>query len=656
MWYLCENNPDNEPPPRYWLGGVANQNGRTIGRKHVDIRLRASSVSRNHARLVVQKAPFYGHPRPHRQTTTVSIIDTSAYGTFLKYPEGHIRARKYGDHHRRLDKNAPVQIFDGALLAFGAPAAWWRLVWHEMVLIPSRLTPSQCQRLSYVATLTGLDVAEDWVQNATHLVANSCDPRSMHFMRALACQIAVVTPAWVEAVFEVIANACRCVTEAPDPVGAEFVSRLPDVYHYIPTFDPLHRSPISDDVVEGIFDDQHISKRPTLFQNVVFAFASEKLRSRWLPVITDCGGKTCGRVVPNSFLFDLSDHFSDRPPPRIVRIGKVPPEEHNGDEPYFNESALTLAMLKADLGVFDEFPDYGSDDASDDADSVGGDIISCKPESELVGLSEDDAIPQSTVGAKRARGTVIEWVDRHSNDEREKDPSDDLHQPPVKRGRLIVENSEHAAEGDKSVNFSAARRLHSKALKAVKVCRPTKKRAPMSNKDFLNLAINNDDGPHGGVSHSIMEDAPNIDDGSDIGKRDGVSAALRKSEDEEIANVNEDIDSPGRIGTPVQRSAVDQENGKDAIPSGDWVFPDSIKAENEAAVVAESDEHAAHDLNQRQFFKLEEKPASQELAADDEEEGIQHGEDVRPFRGTAVAMAGRVSLNVVRCVDTFDEP
>lgn len=652
MWFLCEDNPDHTPPPRYWLGGVSNQNGRTIGRKHVDIRLRASSVSRNHARLVVQKAPFYGHPRPHRQTTTVSIIDTSAYGTFLKYPEGHIRSRKDGHHHRRLDKNTPVQIFDGALLSFGAPAAWWRLVWHEMVLIPSRLTSTQRQRLSDIATQTGIDVAKDWIQNATHIITNTCDPRSIVFLHALVCQVAVVTPAWVEATFEVVANACRAVTDAPDLHGAEHVTRLPDIYHYIPPFDASFLEPYGDEIIDGVFDDERITERPSLFDNIIFAFNSEKLRSRWVSVITDCGGKTCGTAIPPSVNHNAVAQQSQ---PRIIRIKDYPSVEGEGDEPYYGEFALIMAILKADLCVFDEDPKNFSPSVSKKADGNIGKATPSKSELEPPKLSENGSQTQSVGGTKRARFPLLGPTVRGENDEHNAQASADFDQAPNKRACLKTESEIDAPKKLDEIGISPMRKStggKSNAFSAVK------KRFLTSVANTQNATAKNGTSQSGTV-RPIVEESPNLDDDDDdddglvIVHRGIGSASLPKLEDMEVQNANDGINHPNRLETLLQRSDGAQGNATGVALNGEWILPDSLKGENEPDFVPQDDE-GDQDHNERQFFKVEERPALQEGEADSEA-GVQHNGDVRPFRGTAVAMAGRVSLNVVSCIDTCDE-
>lgn len=688
MWYLCENNPDHCPPPRYWLGGVANTNGRTIGRKHVDIRLRASSVSRNHARLLVQKAPFYGHPHPHRPTTTVSIIDTSAYGTFLKYPEGHARAQRDGDHHQRLDKNTPVQIFDGALLSFGAPAAWWRLYWQDMVLVPSHLSPNQIQRLRDVAFRTGLDVAEDWVENATHVIANACNPRSIQFMRALAARAPVVTPAWVEAVHEVINTACRSIANAPDPLGAEYVTRLPDVHHYVPTFDPIQRSRYDDEVIDNIFASDCVAKRSTLFENIVFAFASDKTRSRWTSIIANCAGKSCGHVVPTSVTHVADGKILHCDPPRIIRVGDSPRVQSGGEkkEVYVDESLLVLALLKADLSPFDssatQQPSQGvPNQIVEEADVA----TQGKPEPELVELSKDDGNSQPAVGTKRARALSIGSIVEKESDEIGKNDRNGSQEPPVKWKCLLSEREQGAGAANKTgVVF-----LRRSARHAAKAASASENGAPAFAKAEINP-------PHlGGMFHSNVEESPNMDDAPCSEHERTDSIIPYKSEDQHAGNARVDVVSSERSKLPVHPSLhadgdddiqadadadaddadadadadvddvdadaddadADADDADDpdagAVVEGRWVSSDAVKAdpgdECGEAKIKQEDDH-----NERQFFKLEDHVVAREFGTGSEERA-QHADDVRPFRGTAVAMAGRVHMKVVSCAETFDE-
>lgn len=369
MWYLVEDQPERPPAPRYWLGGVAHTRGRSIGRKHVDIRLKASSVSRTHAKLVVQKAPFYAHPHPHRHTTTVTVYDSSAYGTFLKYPQGHPAARDSMENHIRLDKNTPTQIFDGALLSFGAPAAWWRLVWHPLLVIPAHLSDAERSRLAVVAADTGIEVADKWVENATHLVTTRCKVHSVKFMTALASRAHVVTPSWIEAIHHVVTQACRAIGDAPNSDAADMTTRLPDERRFIPEFEPSDLSTHGADVLSTVFSEAAVKQRDLLFFGIVLIFTQEKRRARWAKVIELCSGHAMlvtdaslkeflkvGMEALRSFKNPNLDSCQ-----RIICI--VESATNVGSTYLFTEAELYSSLLKADLEPFDE-PD--PDDDQDD--------------------------------------------------------------------------------------------------------------------------------------------------------------------------------------------------------------------------------------------------------------------------------------------------
>lgn len=367
MWYLIEDKPERPPAPRHWLGGVDIPQGRTIGRKHVDIRLQASSVSRNHARLIVKKSPFYAHPHPHRRTTTVTVIDSSAYGTFLKYPKGHPSARNATAHHIRLDKNSPFEIFNGALLSFGAPAAWWRLVSHPLLIIPCRLSETERKRLTTIATVTGLDIADSWAPNATHLVTNTCSTRSAKLLSALAARIDVVPPSWVEGLHHVVTTACRAIVDAPNNDAATVTTSLPEPLNFNPPFEANDICLYGPTVVKGVFDPERMHRRENLFRNIVFAFACEKRRSYWTTIVELCAGRVALAAAtrdPNSSSAhpcnSSNAHIREtvdsatHPDARVLCIrNDAAPIDSDDKRPFYDERVLISALLAADVNVFD---------------------------------------------------------------------------------------------------------------------------------------------------------------------------------------------------------------------------------------------------------------------------------------------------------------
>lgn len=361
MWYLVE---EKEPPkfpaqrkacPRYWLGGVRG-GGRTIGRKHVDIRLKASSVSRTHARINVLKAAFYSPSsfgRRRHYSTCVSVQDSSAYGTFVKYPPGHAsnRSEQAIGHHRRLDKDTPTEVCEGALLAFGAPSSWWRLGWEHIVLVYTRISAPERDRITLIAGQTAVEVADTWVVGCTHLVTHECISSSMTFLAVLAEGKYVITPAWVEALRHTVTEACRAVTEAANEEAAMAACTLADEKRFIPPFSPADQAAFSAEELNAVFEPDVKERRMAMFKGIVFAFTREERRSRWVAVIETLGGATMlARAVKPAGTTD-----------RIVFVQGEQGASKKGldslDVPghaYVQESALSAAIIRADLSPLED--------------------------------------------------------------------------------------------------------------------------------------------------------------------------------------------------------------------------------------------------------------------------------------------------------------
>lgn len=361
MWYLVEvKEPAKSPAPKkkkvypiYWLGGVQG-GGRTIGRKHVDIRLTASSVSRTHARINVLKAAFYstssfsGRPRHH--STCVSVQDSSAYGTFLKYPPGHAsnRSEQAAGHHRRLDKDTPTEVCQDALLAFGAPSSWWRLGWKHIVLVPTRISAPERNRIMLIAGQTSVEVAEVWVENSTHLVTHECISSSMKFLTVLAEGKDVVTPAWVEALRHTVTEACRAITEAANDEAAMAAGTLADEKRFIPPFCPADQAAFTAEELNAVFEPDVKERRMAMFKGIVFVFTREERRALWVAVIVTLGGSTMlAKAV--------------KPLGTTERMVFVQGASKKGQEPldvpgraYVQESSLSAAIIRADLSPLDD--------------------------------------------------------------------------------------------------------------------------------------------------------------------------------------------------------------------------------------------------------------------------------------------------------------
>lgn len=298
MWYLVEQEPTTTPSARYWFGGVG-AGGRTIGRKSVDIRLMASSVSRTHATIRVEPASFYtqtaGPVRRRHQSTAVSVEDSSAYGTFLKYPPGHLsnRASQADGHHMRLDKDRPKNVQEGALLSFGAPSLWCRVAWFPLVCFPSRLTEPEKVRLAEVVRISGVEVADVWSPEVTHFVTNECHATSMRFLTALVEEKRIVKLAWVESVAGVVSEACKAVVGGKYDAAAVESTKLPDEKLFEPPFSSLDKQMFLAEDLAYALDDARVTMRKELFLEITFAFVREERRARWAAVLEHLGATTC---------------------------------------------------------------------------------------------------------------------------------------------------------------------------------------------------------------------------------------------------------------------------------------------------------------------------------------------------------------------------
>eukprot|EP00171_Calliarthron_tuberculosum_P012947 IDg12947t1 len=295
MWYLLEDSPlpADSPPPKYWLGGV-NSGGRLIGRKNVHIRIKAPSVSRTHATVRVVPASYYtlsqGAP-PHRRSTAVVVEDSSAYGTYVKYPPGHASNRT-GDaegHHCRLDKNVSTEVHEGALLAFGAPTSWWRVCWHNVLCFASKLTEQHNESLAAVAKASGLQVASDISANITHFVTEQYRTTSMKFLSALIRDMRIVTPAWTSSVHHTVQEACKLITEAKSNAAGLAACKLADEQHFMPSFSEEDKLKFPSDVLESTFTEHSKTKRGEVFLNLSFGFPKEEFRSKWAPILEQMG-------------------------------------------------------------------------------------------------------------------------------------------------------------------------------------------------------------------------------------------------------------------------------------------------------------------------------------------------------------------------------
>lgn len=344
MWYLKEEATREKPcaPIPYWLGGVEG-GGRTIGRKNVDIRLKASSVSRTHATIRVQKSSF--HRASHGTVPTVE--DSSAYGTFLKYPQGHAanRASQRDGHHDRLNKETPVEICEGALLAFGAPSPWWRVGWKSILVLPHKLDERQSTRLEEVVSCAGLAVAKPNSKDfadITHVVTSVCRTSSGTFLRAVIEGKRIVTPGWTNALETMVSGSCKQVFTSGNDEEALTATAIPDEEAYRPPYSEEDISTYGKAAITVAHDRSR--DRSKIFSSIVFYFAAEDRFGRWNSVLRSCGA-TC--TVGSTSLHEGR---------RIVHVTAAPPDgdDSPGMQPFCTETDVVRAILTADAGPIQE--------------------------------------------------------------------------------------------------------------------------------------------------------------------------------------------------------------------------------------------------------------------------------------------------------------
>jgi hypothetical protein len=344
MWYIREvpASPSAVPPVSYWCGGVEGL-GRTIGRKNVDIRLKASSVSRTHATIHVRSSSFHRASRG----TVPTITDSSAYGTFLKYPRGH--HANWGTlndgHHDRLDKDTPVELSEGALLAFGAPSSWWRVGWYPILVYPHALPPAEYAHLELVVKVAGLavvDPTEPWSNDVTHLVMPTCRASSTTFLRALVGGKQIVSPAWANAVLAMV-DACKGAPHAPSEEAAVAATAIPPEEKFRPSFVDEDVAAFEPEVLAAVFTQE--KSRASLFASVTFVFPDDGSRVHWTNVLDACGART----VVNPSASRASEKLVYVRPVGTSRASTVRAhtEPSSGDGPSCSEHDIICAVLAA---------------------------------------------------------------------------------------------------------------------------------------------------------------------------------------------------------------------------------------------------------------------------------------------------------------------
>lgn len=344
MWYLQEEPTREKPCARipYWFGGV-NGGGRTIGRKNVDIRLKASSVSRTHATIRVQKSPFHRASRG----TVPTVEDSSAYGTFLKYPQGHAanRASHRDGHHDRLNKETPVEICEGALLAFGAPSPWWRVGWKSILVLPHSLDERQLARLQEVVASSGLAVAEQSTKSLadiTHVVTPVCRTSSMTFLRAVIDGKQIVTPGWTNALEAMVSEACKHASTATTEEESLAATSIADEEAYRPPYSEEDIDAFGNVAIADAHDRSR--DRSVIFRGIIFIFASDDRFGRWNSVLRSCGA-TCSVGAAN-----LPDGS------RVLHVSSIHMENSRAGvaTPSCGETDLIRAILTGDAAPIQE--------------------------------------------------------------------------------------------------------------------------------------------------------------------------------------------------------------------------------------------------------------------------------------------------------------
>lgn len=249
-------------------------------------------------------------------------------------------------HHRRLDKATPTELWDGALLAFGAPHDWWRLSRDNYVLVPSRLSQAERSRLLSIADITSCEIGDTWTEESTHLVTDCCSSSSIKFLTVLAEGKHVVNTAWTEALRHVVVESCRANTEAPEGEARAKASELPDEKRFVPPFSPADQAVFTAEELTAVFEDKVQERRKNMFKNIKFAFSREERRSRWVTIVEALGGSTTlAKAITSShplegIVFVQGEQgASKKASESLETLGRT----------FLPESALGAAIIRADL-------------------------------------------------------------------------------------------------------------------------------------------------------------------------------------------------------------------------------------------------------------------------------------------------------------------
>eukprot|EP00172_Hildenbrandia_rubra_P001853 Plantae.Rhodophyta-Hildenbrandia_rubra.ctg24687.p1 GENE.Plantae.Rhodophyta-Hildenbrandia_rubra.ctg24687~~Plantae.Rhodophyta-Hildenbrandia_rubra.ctg24687.p1 ORF type:complete len:509 (+),score=84.24 Plantae.Rhodophyta-Hildenbrandia_rubra.ctg24687:44-1570(+) len=309
MWYIRAEATPPEGLPKgsvahsplftYWLGGPSG-GGRSVGRKNVDIRLSGKSVSRHHARFSLVNNAYDSTEDdddtarvtgvPPVRPFGVSVVDSSAYGTFVKYGTGR---------SRRLEKGAEEVLKEGALVAFGAPCAWFRLKWVGMKVWVAN---GMSEDLRQSVDVAGLHVVRIYRKSVTHVVCDIVSLKDSWVLLAVVNGVKFVTSGWLEALVKMVKSSRETLSATKNETVAKAACAIPD--------EELHKSNFATEDVSMYAGptldaaSECITARKTLFSAYIVAFESTEQKIHWKDIIEGCGGraKAMSRTSANNVI------------------------------------------------------------------------------------------------------------------------------------------------------------------------------------------------------------------------------------------------------------------------------------------------------------------------------------------------------------------
>lgn len=292
---------------------------------------------------------------------------------------------------------------EGARLAFGAPSAWWRLGWERIVLVPTRLSDAERNRVLDIAAMTSVEVGDVWTDESTHLVTDQCTSSSIKFLTVVAEGKHVVTTAWVEALRHTVVESCRAITDAANAEVAMAAGTLADAKRFVPPFSPADQEAFSTEELNAVFDGPVMERRKAMFKGIVFAFSREERRSRWVPVIEALGGSTTlAKVVNQTVKAD-----------RIVFVQGEQGASKKSHEAldtsgraYVQESTLSAAIIRADVSALDVVSSPSVDVAPSPVKPTAAEVTDVATPGPLDSESEADTDDSEPSGSLKRQATA----------------------------------------------------------------------------------------------------------------------------------------------------------------------------------------------------------------------------------------------------------